>query len=353
MNLHFLIKQILPCLFVFSCSIIFTLPLFGQQGSGNNSPFQFPVIIDDFLVNDDTLTFNQGYPAIAGGPAQRFIITWTDNRNGMADIYAQRLWLNPADTALIWLGDDGNIMTDRSVNIQIAAGRSPDEGNLSFPAPAHGIVKNEFFVAHEYDMPANDDSIDVYGAFYAGDAISGFLVRIDVIPAEVDLNPGDQQQFEAHGYDGQGNEIYFKAIWSADGGDIDDQGVFTAPDQTGDYTVTVSAEDGPVYGTALVHVWPTGVERDDMIPAEFSLSQNYPNPFNSETTIPFGVKTKCHVLLKVYDIQGHEVMTLVDENYAPGSYRAKLNSSDIASGIYLYQIRMGGFQAVRKLVVLE
>ncbi len=140
--------------------------------------------------------------------------------------------------------------------------------------------------------------------------------------------------------------------WSADGGTITQGGLYTASD-IGEFTVTATAEGGQIAGTATVRVWPTGVETSDHMPDVFGLSQNYPNPFNSESTILFGVKTQCRVVLKVYDIQGHDVFTLVDETHAPGYYSVKLNSSDIASGLYFYQIRMGGFQSVKKLVVLE
>ena len=167
------------------------------------------------------------------------------------------------------------------------------------------------------------------------------------------MNPGQQQQFEAHGFDDQENEIYIQAIWSADGGDIDSLGVYTAPDVTGDYTITASVEGSAVTGQATVHVWPTGVETTGRIPTEFSLSQNFPNPFNAETTILFDVKEQSHVELKVYNLQGHEIYTLVDDKYAPGSYRVKLHSTAIASGIYFYKIHMGDFQSVKKLVVLE
>ena len=85
MNRNVVSSLIIMYLLIFLCST-----LYGQTGSGNNNPFQWPIIIDDFLVNDDTLTFNQGYPAIAGGPLDLYVIAWTDNRNGIADIYAQR-----------------------------------------------------------------------------------------------------------------------------------------------------------------------------------------------------------------------------------------------------------------------
>jgi len=98
----------------------------------------------------------------------------------------------------------------------------------------------------------------------------------------------------------------------------------------------------------------TGVElTDTFVPEAFSLSQNFPNPFNPETMIRFDVKEPCCVVLKVYNLLGREVLTLVDESYEPGRYEATFDAAGFASGLYFYQIKMGDFQAVRKMVVME
>lgn len=89
------------------------------------------------------------------------------------------------------------------------------------------------------------------------------------------------------------------------------------------------------------------------IPEKFRLSQNYPNPFNPETTIRFHVKESCRVMLRVYDLLGREVASLIDNHYPPGIYQLEFNSNGLASGIYIYKIRMGDFQAERRMVVLE
>jgi hypothetical protein len=85
----------------------------------------------------------------------------------------------------------------------------------------------------------------------------------------------------------------------------------------------------------------------------FELVQNFPNPFNSETTIPFTVKEPCRVTLTVYDITGKEVALLADGRYIAGSHAVRFDASGLASGIYVYQIRMADFTAVRKMVVME
>ena len=97
----------------------------------------------------------------------------------------------------------------------------------------------------------------------------------------------------------------------------------------------------------------TGVELVERTPTEFCLYQNYPNPFNAETVIQFTVKNPCDVSLKLYNLLGQEIKTLVDDFYTSGTHQVKLNSSDLASGIYLYRIQLGRFQATRKMVILE
>jgi len=89
------------------------------------------------------------------------------------------------------------------------------------------------------------------------------------------------------------------------------------------------------------------------IPEAFTLSQNHPNPFNPVTTIRFGVKEQCRVLLKVYDIRGREVITLIDEIRAPGFYQANFDARELPTGLYFYRIQMKDFYDVKKMVLLE
>jgi len=86
-------------------------------------------------------------------------------------------------------------------------------------------------------------------------------------------------------------------------------------------------------------------------PDKFVLFQNYPNPFNPATQISFDVQKKCHVFLRVYDILGKQVSTLVDRNMKAGHYNVEFNAAGLASGIYLYKIQMGDFSKTRKMLL--
>lgn len=89
------------------------------------------------------------------------------------------------------------------------------------------------------------------------------------------------------------------------------------------------------------------------IPNEFSISQNYPNPFNPATTIKFAVPTASKVVLKVYDILGTEVATLVNSDLTSGNYEVNFDASKLASGVYVYTINAGSFTATKKMMLMK
>jgi len=89
------------------------------------------------------------------------------------------------------------------------------------------------------------------------------------------------------------------------------------------------------------------------LPAGFDLSQNYPNPFNPTTTVSFVISHSSFVTLRVSDVLGREVATLVNEVKQPGEYTVVWNAEGIASGMYLYELRSGAFSQTRKLILAK
>ncbi len=89
------------------------------------------------------------------------------------------------------------------------------------------------------------------------------------------------------------------------------------------------------------------------IPSQYELTQNYPNPFNPSTNINFTIPNNEFVTLKVYNILGSEVATLVNENLSAGSYRFNFDAADLASGIYLYELKAGTFKEIKKMNLLK
>ena len=112
-------------------------------------------------------------------------------------------------------------------------------------------------------------------------------------------------------------------------------------------------------------VTPVSVEPDRSISDKFILEQNYPNPFNPKTKIKYTipsvianeVKQSQLVKLKVYDILGNEVATLVNEEQSAGTYDVEFNTSsgirDLVSGIYFYQLKAGSYIETKKMMLLK
>lgn len=107
----------------------------------------------------------------------------------------------------------------------------------------------------------------------------------------------------------------------------------------------------------------TAIENEENIPLDFSLSQNYPNPFNPSTIIQYSIDKSAYVSLKVYNILGIEVASLVNKNQDAGVYSIVFNANNnlinkgrtaaLASGIYIYRLEAGSLSATKKLVLLK
>ncbi|NWF89769.1 MAG: T9SS type A sorting domain-containing protein [Ignavibacteriaceae bacterium] len=87
--------------------------------------------------------------------------------------------------------------------------------------------------------------------------------------------------------------------------------------------------------------------------SEFGLDQNYPNPFNPTTSISYQLPTDALVTLKVYDLLGREVATLVNEEKQAGKYELQFNANNLSSGVYLYKISMNNFVKTLKMIVVK
>ena len=91
---------------------------------------------------------------------------------------------------------------------------------------------------------------------------------------------------------------------------------------------------------------------DDIIPFDYSLRQNYPNPFNPVTQVTYSLPQSNHVTLTIHDLLGKEVQTLVNEYQTVGSYSVNFDASDLSSGIYFYQLKVGNnFIATKKMIL--
>ncbi|MBD3340061.1 MAG: T9SS type A sorting domain-containing protein, partial [Candidatus Lokiarchaeota archaeon] len=100
----------------------------------------------------------------------------------------------------------------------------------------------------------------------------------------------------------------------------------------------------------------TDVRSDEPVaqqPLAYSLDQNYPNPFNPYTSIRYTIPNEENVTLKVYNIIGEEIATLVNEKKQPGSYTVRFDASHLPSGIYIYQIKTQNFNTTKKMLLVR
>jgi uncharacterized repeat protein (TIGR01451 family) len=116
---------------------------------------------------------------------------------------------------------------------------------------------------------------------------------------------------------------------------------------------------GPIFGSPMAlmfgfnnQVLPVEIIESGIITG-YLLEQNYPNPFNPSTTIRYSIPEPGRVTLKVYDILGREVITLLNEEKTTGTYEVKLNANTLSSGVYFYQLRAGSYIQIKKMILLR
>jgi len=107
------------------------------------------------------------------------------------------------------------------------------------------------------------------------------------------------------------------------------------------------------YVDYLTFTDPSAVEQISGLPQDYKLSQNYPNPFNPSTKIEYSIPEQSFVELKVYDILGNEVATLVNQEQSVGSYRADFSGAGFSSGMYIAKLQVGNYTKTIKMTLLK
>ncbi len=161
----------------------------------------------------------------------------------------------------------------------------------------------------------------------------------------------------------------YKFIYSTDGGN--NWQVKPTPDSASVYDlIFINSQKGFAcgeHGVLLKYVEDgSNVKNEDIVGNDFILYQNYPNPFNASTSIRYSIPTlqpstlfssqinsNQNVTLKVYDILGREVTTLVNENKSSGIYEIEFNGSELISGVYFYKLTVGNFSQTKKMFLIR
>ena len=174
-----------------------------------------------------------------------------------------------------------------------------------------------------------------------------------------------EQHFNNWGIEGNRRNYRYVELVTADYFLSTDIGLdyFRLDDDNGwkDFALKGMLKNGIVYGDTTI----TDVEDENNLPKEYSLSQNYPNPFNPVTTIKYAIPNvistegrNLKVQVKVFDILGNEIVTLVNEEQPAGNYEVEFNVARdsrpaIASGIYFYKLQAGDFFETKKMILLK
>ncbi|MFC2135583.1 FG-GAP-like repeat-containing protein, partial [Bacteroidota bacterium] len=323
---------------------------------------------------------------------------FTDILGASAENHQIAMWLNDGSQPVNWTKTiiSGQFLGARSVecydinndghNDVIGAALTSDEVIVWFNNGESPITWNEQIVDSEFDGSHwvhctdfdNDGDGDIFGAAAIGDDIawwrneggdpitwtkqtitSFFEAALSVSTADLD-GDGD---IDAFGAATTADRVMW---WRNDGGDpiqwtgfniqtnFDEAwGLFgTDIDSDGDADIlATAATDNEV--TWWENKTATGIDDEYEIPINFELKQNYPNPFNPSTVIRFHLNTYSYVVLKVYDLLGNEVETLVDEERSAGYYEAEFNAVNLASGVYLYSLQARQFSQVRKMILIK
>ncbi len=189
---------------------------------------------------------------------------------------------------------------------------------------------------------ASPDTVGVGGITLTGPGLpTGFDFNVATIsipaPGIDSTNAGKSICLDSARYDPALNEW----LWSTTGGGV-------APAWAGPHCFIVDA------GIA------SGIDESDLsnIPTSFELEQNFPNPFNPTTSIKFGLPTKSHVSITVYNLLGQEITSLVNEELSAGTHTTEWNGRDksnteVASGIYFYKLIAGDFVDTKKMMLVK
>lgn len=121
----------------------------------------------------------------------------------------------------------------------------------------------------------------------------------------------------------------------------------------GDSTGSINPADKNYFHNIELSWLSTVTSVESGIDIGYELLQNYPNPFNPTTTIGYSIPQRSFVQLKIYDILGNEMSSLINEEMPKGSYKIKFNASFLKSGIYFYRLQTENYKKTKKLILLR
>jgi choice-of-anchor B domain-containing protein len=275
----------------------------------------------DCFIKNDTV-----YAANVNNPNSKMSIISVTNKDNPVQV-GQFIYPN-AVCHNVWTSDDRSWLL------------TTDEGGSNHLRIWNSTNLTNIILVYEY-IPYQNAM--VHNAYFKGDTIFMAHYRAGIIALDVQNLPAAPTVIGYYDtYNGQG--LDFQGAWNVF--PYYPSGKFVGSDMaTGLYVLK--------FGN------PTGISHNgNEIPGTFKLEQNYPNPFNPVTKIYFSIpnsegRNSFFTVLKVYDITGRVVQTLVEQSLNSGSYTAELNAADMASGMYFYSLEAGDFKETKKMVLVK
>jgi len=265
---------------------------------------------------------------------QSVLVTWTvDMRPAYYQIWAGSFLHDIQGTA-----DVNYVDSIKAWGVGI---NGPATGGANGPLPIDWATWDRFMVADTSKRTMWDDG--THGDALAGDSI--YTVKFQYTTAN---NVGLVYKFGIRGGDNEAGSGGFGNNHLANISDANP--TYTVESQFGEI-------NAPFYAawdfTKHQPAFPTSVGDNQGKPVVYSLSQNYPNPFNPSTKIEFALPKQSTVTLKVFNILGQEVATLVNSTLASGNHTVNFDARTLASGLYFYRLEAGTFTSIKKMMLLK
>lgn len=312
-----------------------------QVYPGTQSPFINAV----WMFNSGT-GFAQGDPASGG----RFVVlkttdfgaTWAHLANEPVGGASEAGWNNSfamTDENTIWFGTNASRVwrtTDGGTNWSSAASGTTNSYAIAFKDNNNGIVGHSTGLIRvtsnggaTWNAATSPTTSPILGMAHVAGSNFGWTIA-GAIPYRSTNNGSNWSSQTVYPIGGSLNHISFV-------------------DTSTGWGVTSSGE--------VVRYRPPGTtsagEQNPTVVQRFSLEQNYPNPFNPTTAISYRLSAVSNVTLRVFDVLGREVATLVNDVKAPGSHTVTFNAANLASGVYYYRLTAGGFVETKKMVLIR
>jgi hypothetical protein len=242
---------------------------------------------------------------------------------------------------------EGDEVTDSSLYVapDDAGGNATDPG-LGQCGPSYMLATNmdrDFFVAQWVVAPnALADSVPVDIFYQTRHLDSAWSARINLTEtAEMNENGAHLAPYLATVENGGTTTDYaFSMFWYEAG-------------NTGTFINAINPSVVYIAAVPVRITSTTDVDDDIIAPGQFALEQNYPNPFNPSTSIKYSLAERSQVSLKIFDILGNEIATLVNADQEIGSYEVSFDASSLSSGLYFYTLKAGDFTSTKKMMLLK